>query len=173
MNGLIDSINRSIEEWRRLLREIEDATLEAYYSGDESMPMNRSLYPDNWEQIALEIKENAGWTCQECGKPCRVPGTSLKAFIYASFPISNWDGVQRSFWGWTLFVEEAPQRFTLTVAHLDHNPANCEPDNLRALCSVCHLRYDAEHHAANAAETRRRQAEEAGQLPMLGEGDSA
>jgi hypothetical protein len=30
----------------------------------------------------------------------------------------------------------------LTVAHLDHNPANCDPGNLLAMCQACHLRYD-------------------------------
>jgi hypothetical protein len=42
----------------------------------------------------------------------------------------------------------------LTVHHLDHNPANCDPDNLIALCCVCHLRADAMWHARNAAITR-------------------
>ena len=42
----------------------------------------------------------------------------------------------------------------LTVAHLDHNPANCEPDNLRALCQMCHLNYDLKHHLRNASHTR-------------------
>ncbi|MCL2933183.1 MAG: hypothetical protein MGG11_13290 [Trichodesmium sp. MAG_R03] len=35
-----------------------------------------------------------------------------------------------------------PQGFTLTTAHLDHNPGNCEAGNLKALCSVCHLKLD-------------------------------
>ncbi|WP_071789029.1 hypothetical protein [Leptolyngbya sp. Heron Island J] len=39
-------------------------------------------------------------------------------------------------------VRAHPQRWTLTVAHLDHEPQNCDRDNLRALCSVCHLSYD-------------------------------
>lgn len=39
-----------------------------------------------------------------------------------------------------------------TIAHLDHVPENSDPDNLRAWCQRCHLRYDRHHHA----ETRRR-----------------
>lgn len=42
-------------------------------------------------------------------------------------------------------------KIVLTVAHLDHNPQNCNPENLRALCQKCHLTYDIEHHK----ETRR------------------
>jgi hypothetical protein len=36
----------------------------------------------------------------------------------------------------------------LTVAHLDHTPEHCHPDNLRAMCQGCHLHYDRDHHAA-------------------------
>ena len=36
-------------------------------------------------------------------------------------------------------------RIVLTIAHLDHTPEHCNPDNLRALCQRCHNRYDAEH----------------------------
>lgn len=131
------------------------------------MPMNRDLYPDNWKQIAFAVKESVGWHCEECGRPCRKQGVTLEAFIGDNYYGSAWDGEIRIYDEWSCLVREAPQRFTLTVAHLDHNPANCDPANLRALCSGCHLRYDAEHHAANAAETRRRQAEEAGQLPIF------
>lgn len=46
------------------------------------------------------------------------------------------------------------QRIRLTVHHIDHNPQNCHPDNLIALCAVCHLRADALWHARNAAITR-------------------
>jgi len=45
-------------------------------------------------------------------------------------------------------------RVVLTVAHLDHRPENCADENLKALCQRCHLRYDAEHHQANARKTR-------------------
>lgn len=34
----------------------------------------------------------------------------------------------------------------LTVAHLDHTPENCDPENLRAWCQRRHLHYDREHH---------------------------
>lgn len=87
------------------------------------MPMQRELYPHDWEQIALKCKEDANWKCEECGKQCRKPGEP--------------------------FVSH---KYTLTVSHQDHNPANCNAENLKALCAPCHLRYDAKHHA----ETRRR-----------------
>lgn len=46
----------------------------------------------------------------------------------------------------------------LTIAHLDHVPENCAPENLRAWCQRCHLRYDAEHHKQTAYRTRKNAA---------------
>lgn len=43
----------------------------------------------------------------------------------------------------------------LTVAHLDHQPENCDPQNLKAWCQRCHLHYDRDHHAETAYRTRR------------------
>lgn len=37
----------------------------------------------------------------------------------------------------------------LTIAHLDHNPTNNDPSNLRAWCQKCHNTYDARQRAAN------------------------
>lgn len=42
----------------------------------------------------------------------------------------------------------------LTIAHLDHQPENCDPDNLRAWCQRCHNRYDAPYRRQNAAARR-------------------
>lgn len=50
------------------------------------------------------------------------------------------------------FTRENGSRVILTIAHLDHTPENCAPDNLRALCQKCHNKYDAKHRA----ETRRK-----------------
>lgn len=46
-------------------------------------------------------------------------------------------------------------KIILTIAHMDHVPEHVDDSNLKALCQRCHLVYDAEHHAANARETRR------------------
>ena len=49
-------------------------------------------------------------------------------------------------------------KVVLTIAHLDHDPGNSDPANLRALCQQCHNRYDAEHRLANARARRRRES---------------
>ena len=45
-------------------------------------------------------------------------------------------------------------KIILTVAHLNHQPEDCRPENLKAMCQRCHLRYDREHHKESAAKTR-------------------
>ena len=101
------------------------------------MPMNRSLYPSNWDEISRRIRfERAKGVCEECGAVHGQPHPETKSVV------------------------------VLTTAHLDHNPANCTDANLKALCQRCHLRYDAKLHALNAAITRRQYAIVAGQLEL-------
>lgn len=102
-------------------------------------PERAALYPANWFAIALAVKVEAGWRCE--GSP-RYP--ECRAQHGADHPATG-------------------SRVILTVAHLDHNPSNCARENLRAWCQRCHLTYDAALHAANAAATRARKIESAGQ----------
>lgn len=56
--------------------------------------------------------------------------------------------------------EDEPAQFAsgtvhLTVAHRNHSPPDCRPENLMALCQTCHLRYDQVLHATHAWATRR------------------
>jgi heterodisulfide reductase subunit B len=78
------------------------------------MPMDYSKYPKNWKAIATAVKEAAGWRCEVCGVKCYSPGEKV------------------------LMVQRV-----LTVAHINHNPADCRPENLLGACSVCHLQYDS------------------------------
>jgi len=32
-------------------------------------------YPDNWQSIALLVKESAGWRCAKCNQQCLRSGT--------------------------------------------------------------------------------------------------
>ena len=136
------------------------------------MPMKRKFYPENWEVIALKIKEENHWFCEQCGKPCRRPGEDWFDFLeklQITFP--EWykqhcDEVYDDQTGECSYIERR-QRFTLTVAHLDHAPANCSRENLKALCSTCHLRYDARHHAKNASHTRYEKREAEGQMSLF------
>lgn len=126
------------------------------------MPMELDRYPDNWPEISNAVKEKAGWCCEFCGKPCRRPGEKVYAFLCRlddSWMTQMVDG--------DMDDDEAelkPQRFTLTVAHLDQDPSNNAPDNLRALCCPCHLKHDAQFLVLNRMLKRERQ----GQLRLEG-----
>ena len=54
-------------------------------------------------------------------------------------------------------IRENGSRVVLTVAHLDHTPEHCEPENLRALCQKCHNTYDGKHRAETRKQTRKEQ----------------
>lgn len=88
-------------------------------------PENRNRYPKNWQQIRARILERAHNRCEFCGVENHTYRLNEKT------------------------GKEA--RIVLTVAHLNHVPEDCSPENLRALCQRCHNQYDAKHRA----ETRK------------------
>lgn len=90
-----------------------------------AMYPRRNLYPEDWPEIAGAIKAAAHWMCQQCGTRCYRPGERVR----------DW-------------------RRVLTVAHLDRNPAHNAPENLKALCVVCHLNYDRAVNVRAARRTR-------------------
>lgn len=134
------------------------------------MPINRKLYPKNWEAIAREIKEAANWTCQQCGRPCRRPGETLFELEdrIAEHHAETWVAdLYEEIDDEELGPVAVPKtgRFTLTVAHLNHRPEDCRPENLKALCSVCHCRMDIKPSAM--AAKRAIALERQGQLNLL------
>ncbi len=125
-------------------------------------PENRERYPKDWKQISLAIRARAHYRCE--GSPqypdCRAPNRTLgywREGVFVPMPKSLRDG------GATKGSEIACSDGTtiriieivLTVAHLDHQPENCDPSNLKAMCQRCHLAYDREHHAETAYRSRR------------------
>jgi len=130
------------------------------------MPMDRSLYPDNWDKIALAVKTAANWTCQECDRPCRRPGESdgdLLERIQTQHP--NWvkDLTQtETLDGLWLIGTKSLTRFLLTAAHVNHDPENPNAE-LKAWCTVCHCRYDLK----GMATKKRLKRERLGQLNLL------
>lgn len=102
------------------------------------MPMNRRLYPDNWDALALQVKNEANWICENCGRQCKRTSETWCEFINRVVPKVHCQ------FSHDLLNEMSskPTRFVLTTAHLDHEPSNCSRDNLKAWCSVCHCRYD-------------------------------
>lgn len=120
------------------------------------MPVDWSKYPPDWEQVRERVRLRSHDCCEFCGLPNgawaeRVAGSPRYRVVDE---VAARDG-------------RRVIRIVLTVAHLDHNPANNGDDNLRHLCQPCHLRWDVKHHMRNAAETRRRKKREAGQLELM------
>lgn len=37
------------------------------------MPMQKNRYPPDWPQIARQVKEDAGWFCEDCFRDCSHP----------------------------------------------------------------------------------------------------
>lgn len=84
-------------------------------------PENKARYPKNWKGIRMEILARAQNRCEWDG--CGVDNYSIHP--------------------------ETGSKVILTIAHLDHTPENCEPENLRAWCQLHHNRYDAPFRVAN------------------------
>lgn len=125
------------------------------------------------KKISLEIRNVAGWRCEQCGRPCRRPGQSWEKF-------KGWllTEVQKPWfeeaseyhleeetgeWGYV----DHPQRFTLTVARVDRDPNNNERANLKALCAPCQLAHNAPAAKAGKQRKRRKRRESNGQLTLF------
>lgn len=124
-------------------------------------PENRSRYPANWKAIREAILARAENKCEKCKAPNReriARGTGNDEGTYMLDSADVFCADTGKHLGQCRHSDYDLLRMTdivLTVAHLDHTPENCADDNLLALCQRCHLRYDAEHHKANAQATRR------------------
>ena len=105
------------------------------------MPIDYKDYAPDWSQIR-EILERAQHKCEECGVANHAVGIRLAdgSFVEApegKFAPGDWWAARKCI------------RIVLTIAHLDHNPDNNDPGNLKSLCQRCHNRYDAPVRAKN------------------------
>lgn len=110
--------------------------------GIAAMPINRLLYPDNWEEISFVVRAvRAKWRCEWCGAAQGEPN-----------PVTG-------------------SKVVLTVAHLgiakpDGTPCrkedkqDCRPENIAALCQRCHLNFDRPEILATQAANRSRKSQE-------------
>jgi 5-methylcytosine-specific restriction endonuclease McrA len=131
----------------------------------ELMPIkaeNRHFYKGQvWKDIRAAILKRAGNKCEFCGLANKLMG---------------WRDLAGEFWAdddadasvvWSMLHPERlhPPSFkvVLTTAHLDQDPANNDPENLRALCQRCHLRHDAPYSQEKRNATRKAKATNAGQ----------
>lgn len=139
-------------------------------------PENRTRYPADWPAISLDAKVRARWRCQH-------PGCTARQYAVGSWELRNEPGELLPTWRWLPIggnipcdmagggelsfaearaVADANNGYgtkyvviVLTVAHLNHQPEDCRPENLAAMCQRHHLAYDHQHHQHNAWATRR------------------
>ena len=139
------------------------------------MPMDRSLYHHNWDEIATQIKDEASWCCVECGRPCRKPGESIGEHYIRLKDSGNVSWLNDYWANWVQgndynghgdggIPPNKAGRFILPVAHLDHRPENCDRVNLKALCAPCHCRYD--NTPESRAIKKKLKLERSGQLTL-------
>ena len=80
--------------------------------------MLNSRYPDNWDEIANQLKQQADWKCSKCRMQCLKPDDDISSL-----------------------TKSERMRRTLTVHHRNYQPEENHPDNLICLCTGCHLSY--------------------------------
>jgi hypothetical protein len=149
-------------------------------------PEFRKFYGREWRNVIRpRILARAKNCCEECRVPnqCTVLRTfgwwtpaTLEATVFKAGgrihgrPITElvWHhaGVAAKLVGFPLGRTMHWVAIHLTVAHLNHTPGDDRDENLKALCSWCHLNYDKfQHHLTRAA---RKDAKR----PLLQERDS-
>jgi 5-methylcytosine-specific restriction endonuclease McrA len=74
-------------------------------------------YPNDWTEIALSVKQAAGYRCNRCGLKCLPSNDS-----YRHLDLS------------------LRRKLSAQVHHIDGNPSQNNTANLVCLCSGCHLR---------------------------------
>ena len=115
------------------------------------MPIDYKRYPPNWlSEIRPAVLKRAENCCEQCGLENHSHAWSVP------FAIRDDNGRYKTRRVWFRNKQDAFRecfnpntvkqvKVVLTIAHLDHDEDNHEVElhRLKALCQVCHIRYDA------------------------------
>lgn len=118
-------------------------------------PENKDRYPPNWPDIRQAILDRAGDCCEICGVRNHAFGYRDRQGLFVEV-----EGYESETYCWIGKKRQKIVKIVLTIMHLDHQPENCDPENLRAACQLCHNRYDAPVRAAGRKQRRRAQIEQ-------------
>ena len=124
-------------------------------------PHLRWFYPIDWRELSSVIRfERAQSRCERCRRP-------HGQVVFHLGDGRWWDEAERT-WrngrGRKLHSLQTPDlsssnlrttRVALATAHLDRDPTNNHPRNLKALCQRCHMIHDREEHLRRRAVTYR------------------
>ncbi len=142
-------------------------------------PENRARYPKDWPAISRAIRNRAHNRCEAegCGVENHAWGWRDRHGQFHELRIRRHMLREAGYGkhntgarymkppftmtidGWSRDIIE----IVLTVAHLNHTPEDCRPENLKALCQRCHNRYDRAARRQGTI-TRLRAASAAGDL---------
>jgi hypothetical protein len=121
------------------------------------MPIRRQhrwLYPIDWSQISAFIRfERAKGRCEHCGRPHGRLVFHLGDGRWWDEEGKTWrNGQGRALSAMPASAPSPGDAGTLTTkvflaaAHLDHDPGNNRPRNLKAFCQRCHMLHDRKEH---------------------------
>jgi ribosomal protein S14 len=109
-------------------------------------PERRFFYPIDWAIISRQIRfGRAKGRCETCGRPHGRLICQLNDGRWFDDLSAQWRDDRGEPVAWPDIVDLSGQqrrKIFLGTAHLDQDPGNSRPTNLKALCQRCHLRHD-------------------------------
>ena len=122
-------------------------------------PELRWYYPIDWKQISATIRfDRAGGRCEQCARPHGATITQVPDGAWFDPAAGTWRNDHGRETRWPdieAYAGRRVWRVVLATAHLDHDPGNCRPRNLKALCQRCHLGHYRTEHACRRRMTIR------------------
>lgn len=134
------------------------------------MPIRRQLrwfYPIDWPQISASIRfVRAKGRCEQCGRPHGRVVFHLGDGRWWDEDAKTWRNGKGRPLSRLPALAPSPEagvirttKVVLAAAHLDHDPGNNRPRNLKAFCQRCHMLDDrAEHQRRRSLTLRMRKA---------------
>lgn len=121
------------------------------------MPIDYKKYPSNWKHIRERILKRAENKCECCGVENYkyiFRGVLQGKEVYQDNEANIYDASNSNFLLQDYYAMIEPLskkqnqraiKVVLTISHLDHDEENhnVTDDRLKAMCQLCHLRYDA------------------------------
>ena len=121
------------------------------------MPTDMTKYPKGWKtEIRPSILRRAGGSGDDprVGARCEICGVrnydlrkTTEDNAWNEGLYGSWAQARAAQQFMKSNYQEHYSIIVLTIAHLDHDPANCDESNLLALCQRCHNRMDAQFRA--------------------------
>ena len=108
----------------------------------------RFFYPIDWPQLSAVIRfDRAKGRCEGCGRPHGKTVRHLGDGRWYDEERAGWRNGQGRPVKLTMVPDQAATTTVyIATAHLDHDPGNSSPRNLKALCQRCHMLHDREEH---------------------------